>query len=48
VFVGERLTLAVPAFAAINLVLVGGWLAVVAMINGTLSQKTATGEVAQR
>ncbi len=47
VFVGERLMLAVPAFAAINLVLVGGWLAVVAMINGTLSQKAATGEVAK-
>ena len=47
VFVGERLMLAVPAFAAINLVLVGGWLAVVAMINGTLAQKSVSGEVAK-
>jgi ATP:ADP antiporter, AAA family len=47
VFVGERLLLAVPAFAAINLVLVGGWLAVVAMINGALKQKSAAGEVAR-
>ncbi|MNC88319.1 hypothetical protein D3C83_41210 [compost metagenome] len=29
VFGGERLALAVPAFAAINLLLVAGWLAVV-------------------
>ena len=33
VFVGERLLLTVPAFAAVNVVLVGGWLAVVALIN---------------
>jgi AAA family ATP:ADP antiporter len=35
VFAGERLLLTVPAFAAINVVLVGGWLTVVAMINRT-------------
>ena len=33
VFMGERLLLAVPAFAALNVVLVGAWLAVVALIN---------------
>jgi AAA family ATP:ADP antiporter len=33
VYVGERLLLAVPGFAAITLVLVGGWLAVVSLIN---------------
>jgi ATP:ADP antiporter, AAA family len=41
VFAGERLLLAVPAFAAINLVLVGAWLAVVAMINASTVQKVA-------
>ncbi len=41
VFIGERLLLTVPAFAAINLVLVGGWLAVVAMLNSTSTQKAA-------
>ena len=35
VFVGERLALTVPAFAAVNVVLVGGWLAVVALINAS-------------
>ena len=35
VFAGERLLLTVPAFAAINVVLVGAWLGVVALINGT-------------
>ena len=33
VYVGERMLLAVPGFAAITLVLVGGWLAIVALIN---------------
>jgi AAA family ATP:ADP antiporter len=41
VFAGEKLLLTVPAFAAINLVLVGGWLAVVAMINASTAQKAA-------
>jgi AAA family ATP:ADP antiporter len=34
-FAGERLALAVPAFAAINVVLVAAWLAVVGLINAT-------------
>ena len=36
VFIGERLMLAVPSFAAINLALVAGWLGVVALLNGHL------------
>jgi AAA family ATP:ADP antiporter len=40
VFVGERLALAVPAFAAINIVLVGAWLAVVGLINVTTVTNT--------
>ncbi len=36
VFMGERLLLTVPSFAAINLVLVAGWLGVVALLNGHL------------
>jgi ATP:ADP antiporter, AAA family len=39
VFVGERLALATPAFAVINIVLVGGWLAVVGMLNSMLRRK---------
>jgi ATP:ADP antiporter, AAA family len=46
VFTGERLLLTVPAFAAINLVLVGGWLAVAGMLNASLAEKgTATPRV---
>ena len=41
VFVGERLLLTVPAFAAINVALVAGWLAVVAMLNRTSAQRAA-------
>lgn len=48
VFVGERLLLTVPAFAAINLVLVGGWLAVVAMINRTTAAPATTTAVPTR
>ena len=33
VYMGERLLLTVPAFAALNVVLVGAWLAIVALIN---------------
>ena len=33
VFIGERMAFAVPAFAAVVLVLVGGWLGVVALLN---------------
>ena len=42
VFTGERLLLTVPAFAAINVVLVGGWLAVVAMLNASSAPKAAS------
>jgi AAA family ATP:ADP antiporter len=41
VFTGERLLLTVPAFAAINLVLVAGWLGVVGLINATSARKEA-------
>ena len=50
VFAGERLLLTVPAFAAVNVVLVGGWLAVVALINATpemASPPPATPEAAR-
>jgi ATP:ADP antiporter, AAA family len=40
VYMGERLLLAVPGFAAITLVLVGGWLAVVALINSQPAPET--------
>ncbi len=39
VFVGERLALAVPAFAAVSLVLVGGWLGVVVLLNRLLRDR---------
>ncbi len=39
VFVGERLALTVPAFAAINVVLAGGWLTVVGLLNVSLRRK---------
>ena len=39
VFVGERLAFAVPAFAAVNLVLVGGWIAVASALNLALRRK---------
>ena len=39
VFIGERLALAVPAFALINVVLVGGWLGVVTLLNRQLRVK---------
>jgi AAA family ATP:ADP antiporter len=41
VFVGERLALAVPAFAAVNLVLVGLWFGVVVLLNRQLRAKAA-------
>jgi AAA family ATP:ADP antiporter len=43
VFVGERLAFAVPAFATINLALVGLWLAVVVALNGLLRPAKAGG-----
>jgi ATP:ADP antiporter, AAA family len=39
VFAGERLAFAVPAFAAINVVLAGAWLGVVALLNTELRAK---------
>ena len=39
VFVGERLLMTVPAFAAVNLALVGAWLAVVSLINTQMAEK---------
>jgi AAA family ATP:ADP antiporter len=39
VFIGERLAFAVPAFAAVNVVLAGAWLAVVALLNVSLRRK---------
>jgi hypothetical protein len=47
VFVGERLALAVPAFAVINLVLVGGWLVVVGQLNSMLRRKAEEAKTAQ-
>jgi AAA family ATP:ADP antiporter len=41
VFGGERLALAVPSFAALNIVLAGLWLGVVAMLNASLARKAA-------
>ena len=46
VFAGERLALAVPAFAAVNVVLVGAWLAVVALLNVTLRHKAREAQTA--
>jgi len=46
VFVGERLALAVPAFAAVNVVLVAAWLAVVALLNATLRHKAREAQTA--
>ena len=38
---GERLALGVPSFAALNIVLTGLWLGVVAMLNVSLARKAA-------
>ncbi len=38
-FAGEKLALAVPAFALINVALVGLWLAIVAALNINLRKK---------
>jgi len=46
VFMGERLLLTVPGFAAINLVLVGAWLAVVGLLNVTPASSAETVPVA--
>jgi ATP:ADP antiporter, AAA family len=39
VFAGERLALAVPAFAAVTLVLAGAWLGIVAALNAQLKSR---------
>jgi ATP:ADP antiporter, AAA family len=39
VFIGERMSFAVPAFAAVNVVLAGAWLGVVALLNTQLRAK---------
>ena len=45
VFVGERLALGVPGFAAVNVVLVGLWLTVAGLLNVALARKEqATGQ----
>jgi ATP:ADP antiporter, AAA family len=41
VYLGERLAFAVPTFAAVSLVLVGGWLGVVTLLNQQLREKAA-------
>jgi len=41
VFVGEKLALAVPAFAGINVVLAGAWLVIVTLLNRQLGDKSA-------
>jgi AAA family ATP:ADP antiporter len=41
VFVGERLALAVPMFAAINIVLCSAWLGVVVLLNRQLDRRSA-------
>jgi ATP:ADP antiporter, AAA family len=45
VFTGERLALTVPAFAAVNVVLVGGWLVVVGLLTAARARKMATSAV---
>jgi len=47
VFVGERLALAVPAFAAVNVVLAGAWLGVAALLNLTLRRKAQEARTAE-
>ncbi len=42
VFVGEALTLAVPAFAMINVVLAGAWLGIVTLLNREMRVKAKT------
>jgi AAA family ATP:ADP antiporter len=43
VFVGERLSMTVPAFAAVNVVLVGGWLAVASGLHARLRSQAGAG-----
>jgi hypothetical protein len=43
VFVGERLAVAVPAFAAVNLALVGGWLLIAGRLTTLRIRRVAAG-----
>ena len=43
VYGGERVSLGVPGFAALNVVLTGGWLAVVAALNARLRARAKAG-----
>jgi AAA family ATP:ADP antiporter len=45
VFAGERLAFAVPTFAAINLLLVGGWLVVVGQLTRLRVRRTASSSI---
>jgi ATP:ADP antiporter, AAA family len=47
VFIGERLTFAIPAFAAINIVLAGAWLSVVTLINLAIRRKAREAQTAE-
>jgi AAA family ATP:ADP antiporter len=47
VFVGERLAFAIPVFAVVNIVLVGGWIGVVALLNSTLRRKAREAKTAE-
>jgi AAA family ATP:ADP antiporter len=46
VFAGELAAFAVPAFAAVNLALTGGWFVVVAALNGQLRARARAGDSA--
>ena len=47
VFAGERLALAVPAFAAVNIVLAGAWIGVAALLNVALRRKAQQEHMAE-
>ena len=47
VFVGERLAFAVPAFAAVNVVLVAAWIAIAVLLNVSLRRKAEEANTAQ-
>jgi AAA family ATP:ADP antiporter len=47
VFAGERLAFAIPIFAVVNIVLVGGWIGVVALLNATLRRRAQEAKTAE-
>ena len=47
VLTGERLAFTVPAFAGVNVVLVGGWLAVAALLRVSLRRTAEKGRTAK-